>query len=228
MSAAHAISGRWGAIWLRTGRIGLKAGLEIFANFALPYLLYQSAAPRFGEVRALMAAAAPPTLWALAEFARSRRLDAISLLSLSGIALSLLAFLGGGGVRALQLREQIVIAAIGLVFLVSAAIGKPLIYQLARARLGRGSRDKAEAFEALRESPTFRRAVRTMTLAWGASLVGEAALACALVFALPISQYLLVSPILGYAAIGATTAWTFWYARRAIRRALAEKGTMGS
>ena len=218
IAEARSTPARWGAVWLRARQIGPKAGLEILVNFALPSLVYQNAAPLFGDVRALMAAAAPPMLWALVEFARSRRLDAISLLSLSGIALSLLAFLGGGGARALQLREQLVIAAIGLVFLVSAAMGKPLIYQLARARLERGSREKAQAFERLRESAPFREAMMTMTLAWGVSLIGEAAIACALVFALPISQYLLVSPVLGYSAIGAMTAWTFWYAKRAIAR----------
>lgn len=217
-AAAHSMLSRWGAVWPRARQIGLKAGLEILVNFALPYLAYQAAAPRLGDVRALMAAAAPPMLWALVEFVRSRRLDAISLVALSGIALSLLAFLGGGGARALQLREQLVIAAIGLVFLVSAAIGKPLIYQLARARLKRRSHDKAQAFEALQESPTFRRAMMTMTFAWGFGLVVEAAISCVLVFVLPIGQYLLVGPILGYSTIGALTAWTYWRAKRVIGR----------
>jgi hypothetical protein len=64
-----------------------------------------------------------------------------------------------------------------------------------------------------------------MTLAWGVALVAESALCVVLVFTLSIKQYLIVSAILGYASIGAMTAWTFWYARRritALIRAAAE------
>ncbi|HEX3985678.1 MAG TPA: hypothetical protein VHX13_03625 [Acidobacteriaceae bacterium] len=59
------------------------------------------------------------------EFVRRRRLDAMSLRVITGIALSLLAFLGGGSVPFLQLRENIVTCLIGLVFLGSAAIIRP-------------------------------------------------------------------------------------------------------
>ncbi len=101
------------------------------------------------------------------------------------------------------MREQLVLAAIGLIFLGSAAIGKPLIYQLARARTRRRSPAEARAFEAVQDKPAFRRAMMTMTLVWGISLVIETALACSLIFVLSIEQRLLVSPIMGYSAIGA-------------------------
>jgi hypothetical protein len=165
-----------------------------------------------------MAAAAPPLVYALIELVRARRIDALSILALAGIALTLLAFLGGGGANALQMREQLVLAAIGLIFLGSAAIGKPLIYQLARARIRRQSPAQAQAFEAMRESAAFRRAMTIMTLVWGIGLVVETALACALIFVPSVEQRMLVSPIMGYSSIGSLTAWTFWYAKRAIRR----------
>ena len=66
-----------------------------------------------GDLRAL--SFTRPRRWSLVEFARHRRLDAVSLLVVSGIALSLLAMLGGGGARFLQLREKLVTAWIGLV-----------------------------------------------------------------------------------------------------------------
>jgi len=204
--------------WIWTRGRGLGLGLEVLVNFALPYLAYKIAQPSLGDVRALMAASAPPITWTIFEFLRNRRVDALSILALAGIALSLLAFLGGGGVRALQMREQLVIATIGLIFLGSAAIGKPLIYQLARARIKRRSLADAQAFEAMWKSPRFRRAMLTMTLVWGVGLVVEAAFSCIIAFALPIGQYLLVGPLVGYLTIGALTAWTFWRAKRAIAR----------
>jgi hypothetical protein len=83
-------------------------------------------------VRALLASSAPPIAWSLVEFARHRRVDALSVLVAAGIVLSLLAMIGGGGPKFLQLRENLVTGIIGLVFL-----GSALIYQLARAGMRR-------------------------------------------------------------------------------------------
>jgi hypothetical protein len=125
-------------------------------------------------------------------------------------------------VRFLQLREHLVAAGIGLVFLGSAAIGKPLIYQLARARLKRlRASSQLDTVEGLRDSPLFRRAMMTMTLAWGVGLVGESALSCGLIFVTTIQQFLLISGVIGYGTIGGLTAWTFWYARRRVVAAMA-------
>lgn len=85
-----------------SSRIGLIA-VEACINFGLPLLIYDRLAPHSGDVVALMASSLPPLLWSLAEFARRRRIDALSMLVLAGIALSLLAMLGGGSVRLLQL-----------------------------------------------------------------------------------------------------------------------------
>ena len=130
------------AAWLREN--GGRAFVEALVNFILPLAIYNYAEAPLGEVRALLASSAPPILWSLAEFARHRRVDALSLLVVSGIVLSLLAMIGGGGVQFLQLREKLVTGVIGLVFLGSALIGKPLIYQLARATMRRKSEDEAQ------------------------------------------------------------------------------------
>ena len=214
MTATHdRFAGAW--TWARTN--GPKFALEIAINFALPFGVYSALHPQLGDVGAMLAASAPPLIWSVAEFARHRRIDALSLLVLAGIVLSLVAFFGGGGVRLLQLRERLVTAVIGMVFLVSAAIGKPLIYQLSRARLKRrGAAHETSAFEQVSGDPRFRRAMMVMTLAWGVALVGESALAAVLVFTLSIKAYMIASSIIGYAALGGMTAWTFWYARRRI------------
>ena len=103
--------------------------VELIVNVALPYAVYSWLQPRYGDVRALLASSAPPIAWSLGTLAVKRRVDAVSIFVLLGIALSLLAFVGGGSVKFLQLRENLVTGAIGLVFLGSAAIGKPVIYQ---------------------------------------------------------------------------------------------------
>lgn len=202
---------------------GLGVGLEILFNFVLPFIVYSYGEKPWGEAHALMASSGPPIVWSVIEFARHRRVDALSMLVLAGIGLSLLAFLGGGGVRFLQLREKLVTVLIGLVFLGSAAIGRPLIYQLARASTQRRNPSDLGELEAVKDNVHFRRAMTLMTLVWGIGLVAEAALSAVLVFVLSVRQYLLAGPVVGYGALSALGLWTFLYARRQRRKGAARR-----
>ena len=206
--------------WIREN--GLHFVLEVAANFALPLVIYDLVSPRHGDVNALLASMAPPILWSLIAFARSRRVDALSVLVLVGIGLSLLAAFGGGDARWLQLRENLATAMIGLAFLGSAIIGRPLIYVLARAVLARKDPEEVAAFEDNRDSDQLRRVMMVMTLVWGSGLIASALASSALIFVLSIHDYLIVSPILGYGTMGALALWTALYNRRAQARADAE------
>ena len=188
---------------------------DVGVNFVLPFIIYSYAAPHVGDVRALLASSIPPIVWSVVEFLRHRRLDAMSVLVLAGIVLSLLAFVGGGGARMLQLREKMVTGVIGLACLVSAAIGRPLIYELARAGMARRGPDEADRINRLRDEPAFRRAMTMTTIVWGFGLLLDVAIGAALLFKLTIKEYMIVSPFQGYALLGVLCLWTFWYSRRA-------------
>ena len=202
---------------------GAAVGVEALVNFILPLLIFDFAKPHLGDAGALMASSGPPIVWSLIEFARKRRVDALSLLVLAGIALSLLAFLGGGSARFLQLREKLVTVLIGLVFVGSAAIGRPLIYQLARASLARKSPSELAEFEALRDNVYFRRTMTLMTLVWGFGLLTEAGVATLLVFSLSVHDYLLFGPFVGYGTMGGLGLWTWWYGARQRRKGEARR-----
>jgi hypothetical protein len=199
---------------------------EGLVNIALPFVIYSLVQPRFGDVSALISSSAPPILWSLLEFARNRRIDALSLLVLLGIGLSLLAFLGGGSVRLLQLREKLVTIFVGFVFLGSAAIGKPLMYELIRAFLRRTNDPELQQVESARNVSRFRRAMMIMTVVWGVGLLADAGVSIALVFVLSMRLYLVVNPILGYATIGSLTLWNLWYGRRLRRTARQTPSTL--
>jgi hypothetical protein len=212
-------SGGWiarTAAYLR--KDGLRVATELLVNFVLPFAIYTCAEAPLGAVRALLLSSVPPILWSVVEFFRHRRLDALSVLVVSGIALSLLAMLGGGGVKFLQLREKLVTGVIGLAFVGSAVIGKPLVYELARATMRRKSEDEAQEFEALQVHAGFRRTMTFMTLVWGLGLLADVAVSVVLVFELSIRQYLIVNPILGYGTMGGLSLWSILYGRRAKRR----------
>lgn len=192
-----------------------KLALEFAVNLLLPWLAYRIALPRFGEMGALYASAVPPLVWSLAEFARSRRVDALSTFVLLGIVLSIVMMALGGSPRVLLIRESLVSGLIGVIFLGSLAWPRPLIFYLARATLARQQAEGPARFELLwRETPALRGALRLMTLVWGAGLALECLLRCVLVWHWPVERVLVVSPIVSYAIYGAMMLWTFWYQRR--------------
>ena len=187
---------------------------DIAVNFILPYAIYSYAAPTMGDVKALLASSIPPILWSVVEFIRHRRIDAVSLFVLAGIVLSLLAFVGGGGPRMLQLREKLVSGVIGVAFLLSAALGRPLMYELARAGLARSGPADAAQLNGLPADRNFRRSMTIMTVVWGSSLIVDVAIGAVLVFSLSIKAYMIVNAIEGYALLGGLGLWTVWYSRR--------------
>ncbi len=172
-----------------------------------------------------MASSAPPLAWSLIEFARHRRVDAISILVLLGIGLSLAMYLGGGSAHLLQLREKLVTAIIGTVFLVSAAIDRPLIYVLARASMRRDPNQAANLaeFEARADDRRFKAVMRNLTLIWGIGLIAEAGMAVWLVLHLSVHDYLIYGPIAGYGFMGLLILTTFLYVRRAQARGRARR-----
>lgn len=199
----------------------IRAGLvvELVVNLLLPWLAYRMALPHFGTMGALYASAVPPVAWGLIEFARFRRVDALSALVLLGIALSLMVMALGGSARFLLLRESLVSGAIGVVFLLSLAFRKPVVFYLARATIARELEHGEERFEALwRERLSLRSSIRLMTLVWGVGLSVETMIRSWLAWNWPIEQYLVVSPVISYGIYGGLTLWTIWYRTRMKQR----------
>ncbi len=177
-------------------------GIELFVNGFLPWLVYSLAQPEMGRVHALMASAIPPIIWSAIELVRNRRLDALSILVLAGIGLSLAAFFGGGGYRMLQLREHLAPGVIALAFLGSVAIKRPLLVVIARAAVKRRSPEDAEKFEREIANERVRRLLTRLNLGIGFLLLLQVVIAVILVFALPIREFLIVSPIINYTIAG--------------------------
>jgi len=189
--------------------------IELAVNFALPWLTYRLALPHWGELGALYASSAPPIAWSLVEFARHRRIDALSALVLLGIALSCAAVAWGGSPRLLLVRESLISGGVGVAFLFSQFLPKPLMFYLARATLAREAADGGARIDMLwRDNLVFRRAMRVMTLAWGFGLTGEMVARSWMAWHWPIERYLIVAPFIGYGIYGGLTMWTFWYRTR--------------
>jgi hypothetical protein len=192
--------------------------VEIGVNFVLPWLAYRLTEPHWGETVGLIASAVPPMLWSVVELLRFRRIDALSALVLLGIALSVAAMAVGGSPRLLLMRESLITGAVGVAFLVSLLLPRPLVFYLARATVARerGRDGNDDYFEELwRTRPAFGSALRRMTVIWGVGLVAEAALKVWMAWQWPVARVLVVSPFVSYGIYGALMAYTFWYRRRA-------------
>jgi len=73
-----------------------------------------------------------------------RQIDALFRLVIAGIGLSLVAFFGSGSFRALELREHLVSGVMGLVFLGSVVIKRPVLAAVLRSIMQRKSQAEAE------------------------------------------------------------------------------------
>jgi hypothetical protein len=197
-----------------------RLALELFINLVLPWLTYRALMPHTTEFTATAWSAAPPTLWSLLELIRHRTLDALSLLVLGGIALSLAALLFGGSPRMLMVRENLFTAPIGLLFLASLWMKKPLIYYAARATLARNaSADRRAAFDSHWQQPRVVHALRIMSLVWGAGLVFQGLLLGWMAWTWPVERFLILSPIIGYGILVLLGLWSWLYGRALERRA---------
>ncbi len=160
-----------------------------------------------------MATAVAPTVWSLVQFARSGKLDAMSVLVLSWIALSLLVLVLGGSPKVLLFRETLITGLGGLVLIGSAMIGRPLMLVLVRyafasqsglstvlpSSVGERARGELESYA---DKPWFRRVMAATTAVFGLIIVAETVVLGLLVFSLPTEKVLLSRPIVRNAAAG--------------------------
>lgn len=187
---------------------------ELGANFLAPYLVYEALHKHCGDTKALMASIAPPLLWSLYELVKTRRVDALSVIVVSSIVFTVAATALGGSARMIQIRDALVTGVIGVLFLLSLLLHKPMIFHLARATLARNPDSDIPQMETLWVQPGGPRVFRVLTGVWGVGLVVQTTLLCALATVWPIGRYLLVSPFIGYGVFCVLMLWSFWYGEK--------------
>ncbi|MDB5802037.1 MAG: hypothetical protein JWL63_2976 [Rhodocyclales bacterium] len=193
----------------------LHLALDLTFNLVLPWLAYKLAEPHWGEFGGLLCSALPPLLWSCAELIRHRRLDALSMMILAGIGLSLFALSLGGNPRLLLVRESLISGLIGIAFLVSAPFSRPLVFHLARAMAKRQSTDEAGSdFDEWWQLQVSQRMLRGITWGWGFGLTAEALLRGWLAWHWSSERFLMLSPFVSYGLIGLLLLWTLWYRKR--------------
>jgi intracellular septation protein A len=149
---------------------------------------------------------------------RDRRVDAIGVLVLLGIAVGTVLGLLSGNARLVLVEGSVPTAVFGVVCLGSLWSNRPLIYRFAHEFIGADS-PRGREFESLWQYEGFRRIFRVMTIVWGVAYLAEAAARVVIVENTSTGTALAVSKVMPYVVAGVLVAWTIGYGRLQRRRA---------
>ena len=191
-----------------------QLAFELILNGLLPWLVFTwlTQYRHWSEYHGLLAITVIPASVGLYEFIREKRLDAIAILSLVSILIGLAMCAATSDVRLLQVRESYLTLLIGLLFLASALVGKPVLFWMATSQAQR--QGTADTLKAAWADPTMRRFFNVLTIGWGLSLVLEFAIKVWMIDHFSMAQVLAWSPVALYGVTGVTVLWTFLLGRR--------------
>ncbi|GAA3432883.1 VC0807 family protein [Kutzneria kofuensis] len=186
---------------------------SIALNAVVPLVVYTLVRPYFADdVTALIIAGAIPLLVTMVGFVVRRKLDVVGVISVVGFVVAVAAqlFTGGGDGLIVKVQGVIVTGPIGVLFLLSVLIGRPLVGVIFQFLARRNP--------ALRV-PTKGRAT-ALTLVFGGMFTLHAVVAVALALTLPTPVFLAVSNPIGLGIIAAGLATVFllrrkWHAQAA-------------
>jgi hypothetical protein len=178
------------------------------------YSLLRSAGQ--SAVTALVLSGGLPALGVIAGLIRHRRVDAIGVLVLVGLAVGTVVGLLSGDPRLVLVEGSVPTAVFGLLCLGSLWASRPLIYRFAIEFIGPDT-PKGREFESLWQYYGFRHTFRLFTVVWGVTYLAEAAARVVIVETTSTGTALTVSKVMPYVVAAALFAWMFAYGRHARR-----------
>jgi len=187
---------------------------SLVLNAVAPLLVYLLLSPLVGnDVVALAVGATIPVLVTGAEFAWRRRVDPIGVVAIVSFAivLTVLAF-SGGNPLVLKLHDVIITGPLGLVFLLSVLVRKPLLLVIRRSMGSRGAPSTLD-------DATQRHALSVLTALTGVTMFVHAAVILMLALNLPTSTFLAIGRPVGWAVLAVGLAGVFTYRRKIHRLA---------
>jgi hypothetical protein len=203
--------------------VRLRNRLESLAMIAVfdiagPLAIYSMVrAAGLGAVPALLLSGVSPAFGVLLSFARHRRVDAVGILVLAGVAVGTILGLVTGNERLILAEGSVPTAIFGLACLGSLRASRPLIFRFALEFIGAGT-PQGRDFAGRWQYAGFRRVFRLMTVVWGAAYLAEAAARVVIIELVPAGTALAVSKTMPYVVAALLIGWTTAYGRRSRRR----------
>jgi hypothetical protein len=217
---------------LRAMIIGLLP--SIIMNGILVLVIYQlvKSYTSASDVAALFISAIPAMIGTVITLIRQRSIDVLGAFALITIAVSIGLTFMTGDARLFQIRESLLTMLFGVICLVSLFFPRPIWYYIIRYFTTGNNPQQVVAYNAAWSLPGFRTYIRNVTILWGITYVVEFIIRLILVYSLPITEFLLISPFIFYGltivVIYATIRYAQIIGKRAARarQQLAMKSTL--
>jgi hypothetical protein len=193
-----------------------RRGVPVFAaEGILPVLAFYGAWKLWGLTTGIILATALSACIVVWQIRRGRA-AAIARLTFVFLAVQALVGIASHSATVYLAQPVLLSAAWGMVYLVSAAIGRPLIGVFAQAWY--------PFPPAFRAAPAYRREFGMQSVVWGFFCLARAGLRLAALLGSGVGGFLLVSFLTGSPFFFALVAWGVWHARRTFSRLDLEGG----
>jgi len=181
---------------------------NLVINAAAPFAINMLARPYMSTIDALLLASSVPALWTLGGVIWKKRLDMIGMMVVASLLLTAVFALLFQSPQLLLLQGSAVSGLFGIVMLISLLFPRPVLFYIIRSILTQNDPQRITSFNADWAFPQFRSFYRVLTAVWGCVTVAQLLLLAVLVFTLPISLMLVLSPILNFGVIMPFAHWS--------------------
>jgi hypothetical protein len=204
-----------------------SAGLSILINGLMPFAIYKLLVPHFAaaSLTPLLAACAFPLLGLAFGLLRTRTVDAIAMIALFGITYSIVSILLATNVRWALIMGSTQGFLIAAAFFVSAAIGRPLLFYVARQFTTGADAGRQKRFAEVNEADGGR-TFFTATMVWAVASFFLAGTNLWLAATLPPATYIVAVNVLNTSINIVLIAWTIRYIRTRLVRVAARIGVV--
>ncbi|KAF0696451.1 Aste57867_12792 [Aphanomyces stellatus] len=178
-------------------------------NILAPLVIYSLLSSHMSDVSALLLSGIPPALDTFAYIYRERRVDIISGLSVTSIVLGAVVAAITNDARVLLVKDSLFTIGFGVAFFVSITCAKEdLIWTYNRTFRGPDAKDDLDAKYQL---PHVRSSSHFLCKVWGTGLLMEAVVRIVLIYSIPVSSMVYVSPCLLVSTFLLLGYWTKAY-----------------
>ncbi len=187
---------------------------NLLINAGVPFVVNMLAQPHMSTINALLLASSVPTVFTLVGIIWKKRIDVIGVLIVVGLLLTAASALLFKSPQLLLLRGAAVSGLFGIAMLVSLFFTKPVLFYVVRSVMAHDGPQRVANFTADWSFPQVRSFYRLLTAVWGCVNLVTLVLLTVLVFTLPISLMLILSPIISAATIMLTARWSMQTLRK--------------
>lgn len=170
------------------------------------------------DVIALSLSALPAVIGTIITLIRQRSIDVLGAFTLISIAVSIVLTFMTGDAKLFLLRDSFLTVLFGIVCLISLLFPKPIWFYIIGYFTTGNNHEQMIAYNAAWKFSSFRTYIRNVTILWGVIYAVEFLIRLVLVYTLPITQVLVISPFIFYGLTVLASIGTLRYGQNLRKR----------